>query len=204
MTDPVSIPADVVKRLREETGAGMMECKRALVEGAGDLEKARQILREKGLAGIQKRAGRRASEGLIDAYVHGEDRRYGAIVEVNCETDFVARTEDFRRLAREIAMQIVSLDPWWISREDVPADVVEGERKIYEEQARATGKPDNVIQRIVDGKIEAFFGERVLMEQPYIRDGSKKVGDLVQEMASKVGENVVIRRFTRYRLGEEV
>jgi len=203
MTDPVSIPADVVKRLREETGAGMMECKRALVEAAGDLEKARQILRQKGLAGIQKRAGRRASEGVIEAYVHGEDRRYGAIVEVNCETDFVARTEDFRRLAREVALQIVSLDPWWISREDVPADVVDSERKIYEEQARTSGKPDNVIQRIVDGKIEAFFGERVLLEQPYIRDGSMKVGDLLQEMASKVGENLVIRRFTRYRLGEE-
>jgi elongation factor Ts len=203
MTDPVSIPADAVKRLREETGVGMMECKRALVEGAGDMEKARQILREKGLAGIQKRAGRRASEGVIDAYVHGEDRRYGAIVEVNCETDFVARTEDFRRLAREIAMQIVSLDPWWISRDDVPADVIEAERKIYEEQARTSGKPDNVIQRIVDGKVEAFFGEKVLLDQPYIRDGSKKVGDLLQEMASKVGENLVIRRFTRYRLGEE-
>jgi elongation factor Ts len=202
MSDPVSISADVVKRLREETGAGMMDCKRALVEGGGDVEQARQILREKGLAGIKKRAGRQASEGVIDAYIHNEGR-IGAMVEVNCETDFVARTEDFRRLAREIAMQVAARDPRWISRDDVPADVIDGERKIYEEQVRALGKPDNVIGRIVEGKLEAFFTETVLLDQPYIREDSKKVGDLVRETATKVGENVVVRRFTRYRLGEE-
>jgi elongation factor Ts len=202
MTDPVSIPADAVKRLRDETGAGMMECKRALVEAGGELEQARQILRERGLAGLQKRAGRQASEGLIDAYIHSGGR-IGAMVEVNCETDFVARTEEFRLLAREISMQVAASDPWWIGREDVPADVIEGERKIYEEQARSTGKPDNVIQRIVDGKLESFFAEKVLLEQPYIRESSKKVGDLIQEMASKVGENVMVRRFARFRLGEE-
>ena len=197
MTDPVSIPADAVKRLRDETGAGMMDCKRALVEAGGDLEHARQLLRERGLAGIHKRAGRHASEGVIDAYIHGEGS-IGAMVEVNCETDFVARTDEFRRLAREIAMQIAARDPRWISRDDVPADVVDGERKIYEEQARSSGKPDNVIERI-----EAFFAETVLMDQPYIREDSQRVKDLVQEMATKVGENVVVRRFARFRLGEE-
>ena len=202
MSDPVSISADVVKRLREETGAGMMDCKRALVEAGGDVEQARQLLREKGLAGIKKRAGRQASEGVIDAYIHNEGR-IGAMVEVNCETDFVARTEDFRRLAREIAMQVAARDPRWISRDDVPTDVIDGERKIYEEQVRALGKPDNVIGRIVDGKLEAFFTETVLLDQPYIREDSKKVGDLVRETATKVGENVVVRRFARYRLGEE-
>jgi elongation factor Ts len=203
MTDPVSIPADAVKRLREETGAGMMDCKRALVESGGDVEKARQILRERGLAGAKKRQGRQASQGVIEAYIHGEDRRIGAMVEVNCETDFVARTEDFRRLAREIAMQIAARDPRWISRDDVPADVIDGERKIYEEQARSTGKPDKVIQRIVEGKLEAFLIETVLLDQPYIREDSKTVNDLVHDVAAKVGENVVVRRFARFRLGEE-
>jgi elongation factor Ts len=203
MTDPVSIPADAVKRLRDETGAGMMDCKRALVEAGGDLEQARQLLRERGLAGIHKRAGRQASEGVVDAYIHGEGS-IGAMVEVNCETDFVARTDEFRRLAREIAMQIAARDPRWIGRDDVPVDVVDGERKIYEEQARSSGKPDNVIERIVDGKLEAFFAEMVLLEQPYIREDSRRVKDLVQEMAAKVGENVVVRRFARFRLGEEV
>jgi elongation factor Ts len=203
MTDPVSIPAEAVKRLRDETGAGMMDCKRALVEAGGDLEQARQLLRERGLAGIHKRAGRQASEGVVDAYIHGEGS-IGAMVEVNCETDFVARTDEFRRLAREIAMQIAARDPRWVGRDDVPADVVDGERKIYEEQARSSGKPDNVIERIVDGKLEAFFGETVLLEQPYIREDSRRVKDLVQEMAAKVGENVVVRRFARFRLGEEV
>ena len=202
MTDPVAISADAVKRLRDETGAGMMDCKRALVEAGGDLESARQILRERGLAGIQKRAGRQASEGLVDAYIHGEGR-IGAMVEVNCETDFVGRTEEFRRLAREVAMQVAARDPRWVSRDDVPADVIDGERKIYEEQARGTGKPEQVIQRIVDGKLAAFFEETVLLDQPYIREPSQKVGDLIQEMAAKVGENVMVRRFVRYRLGEE-
>ncbi|TMK86380.1 MAG: translation elongation factor Ts [Actinobacteria bacterium] len=202
MSEPLSIPADVVKRLRDETGAGMMDCKRALVETGGDLERARDLLRTRGQASAKKRAGRQASEGLVDAYIHGEGR-IGVMVEVNSETDFVARTDEFRRLARELAMQIAATDPRWISRDDVPADVIEGERKIYEEQARATGKPDNVISRIVDGKLETFFKEFVLLDQPYIRDDSKKVNDLVTEFASKVGENVVVRRFVRFRLGEE-
>jgi elongation factor Ts len=203
MTDPVSIPADLVRQLREETGAGMMDSKRALVESGGDLERARVLLRERGQADARKREGRRASQGVIESYLHGEDRRIGAMVEVNCETDFVARTEDFRRLAKEIAMQIAARDPRWVGRDDVPGDVIDGERKIYEEQARTSGKPDHVLQRIVDGKLEAFFTETVLLDQIYIREDSKKVKDLVQEVAAKVGENVVVRRFARFKLGEE-
>ena len=202
MTDPVTVPAEVVRLLREETGAGMMDCKRALVESGGDVERAREILRTKGLASVRKRVGRKALEGVIDAYIHGEGR-VGVLVEVNCETDFVARTDEFRRLAREVAMQIAARDPRWISRDEVPADVIAGEQKIYEEQARSTGKRDNVIERIVEGKLEAFFEETVLLDQAYIREDSKSVGDLVIEVAAKVGENVVVRRFARFRLGEE-
>jgi elongation factor Ts len=202
MTDPISIPADAVKQLREETGAGMMDCKSALVEAGGDMEKARQLLRERGLAGIKKRQARKASEGLVDAYIHGGGR-IGAMVEVNCETDFVARNEEFQRLVREIAMQVASLNPQWVSREDVPAEVIEQERKIYEEQARTSGKPDDVIVRIAEGKLEKFFEETVLLEQPYIREHTKKVADLVNEVAAKMGENVVVRRFARFKLGEE-
>ena len=196
------IPAEVVKRLRDETGAGMMDCKRALVETAGDVGKARDLLRTRGLVSAQKRQGRQASEGIVDAYLHG-DGRIGVLVEVNCETDFVARTEEFRRLAREVAMQIAARDPRWITREEVPADVVEAERKIYEEQARGAGKPEEVIARIVDGKLRAFLKETVLLEQAYIREDSKTVRDLVTEVAAKVGENVVVRRSARFVLGEE-
>ena len=197
------IPADLVKRLRDTTGAGMMDCKRALVESGGDVDRAIENLRKKGLASAAKRAGRQANEGVIDAYIHGEGR-IGVLVEVNTETDFVARTEDFRRLAREIALQVAAKDPHWVSREDVPEDLIASERKIYEDQARDTGKPDNVVARIVEGKLEAYYKEFVLIDQPYIREESKNVGDLVAEVAAKVGENVVVRRFARFRLGEEL
>jgi elongation factor Ts len=203
MTEPERIPAELVKALREETGAGMMDAKRALVETGGDVEKARDLLRTRGLASAQKRAARAASEGLVDAYVHG-DGRIGVLVEVNCETDFVARTEEFRRLAREVAMQVAALDPRWISRDEVPQDVVEGERKIYEERARGMGRPDRVIPQIVEGMLEAFYKEMVLLDQDYVRDPSRTVGDLVSEVAAKVGEKVVVRRFARFRLGEEL
>jgi len=197
------IPAALVKRLRDTTGAGMMDCKRALVESGGDVDRAIENLRKKGLASAAKRAGRQANEGVIDAYIHGEGR-IGVLVEVNTETDFVARTEDFRRLAREIALQVAAKDPRWVSREDVPEDLIASERKIYEDQARDTGKPDNVVARIVEGKLEAYYKEFVLLDQPYIREESKNVGDLVAEVAAKVGENVVVRRFARFRLGEEL
>jgi elongation factor Ts len=202
MTEPDRIPADVVKRLRDETGAGMMDAKKALVESGGDLERAREILRHQGKAGIPKRLGRRAGEGLIHAYIHGEGT-VGAMVEVNSETDFVARTPEFRELAKEIAMQVAARDPGWVSRDELPAEVIERERKIYEEQARTTGKPDHVIAKIIEGKLEAFYKETVLLDQEYIRDDSKKVGDLVEELAAKVKENIVVRRFARFKVGEE-
>jgi elongation factor Ts len=202
MTEAGRIPAELVKRLREETGAGMMDCKRALEETNGDLDRARELLREKGLAGHEKRKGRAANQGLVEAYIHGEGR-VGVLVEVNCETDFVARTPEFKELAHEVALQIAAADPRWITREEVPTDIVEGERKIYDEQARSTGKPENVIGRIVDGKLEAFYKQTVLLDQPYIRDDAKAVKDLVTEVGAKVGENVVIRRFARFQLGQE-
>jgi elongation factor Ts len=197
------IPAELVKRLRDTTGAGMMDCKRALVESGGDVDRANEILRKKGLADITKRSGRQANEGVIDAYIHG-DGRIGVLVEVNTETDFVARTEEFRRLAREIALQVAAKDPRWVTRAEVPEHVIAGERKIYQEQALATGKPDKVMERIVEGKLEAYYKEFVLLDQPYIREESKTVGELVQEVAQKVKENVVVRRFARFRLGEEL
>jgi elongation factor Ts len=202
MSEPERISAAEVKRLREETGAGMMDCKRVLVETGGDFDRAKILLRERGQAGIQKRSGRIASEGVIDAYIHGEGR-IGVLVEVNSETDFVARTDEFKKLVREIAMQVAARNPRWISRDDVPADVVDSERKIYEEQARSTGKPEQVIARIVDGKLGAYYREFVLLDQAYIREDSKTVKDLVTDVAAKVGENVQIRRFTRYELGKE-
>ena len=202
MSRPPQISAELVKSLRDETGAGMMDAKRALVETGGDVERARDLLRTRGLASAQKRAARAASEGVVDAYIHGEGR-IGVLVEVNCETDFVARTEEFRRLAREVAMQVAGLNPRWISRDEVPPDVIDGERKIYEERARGMGKPDKVIPQIVNGMLEAFYKETVLLDQNYVREQDRTVADLVTEVAAKVGENVVIRRFVRYELGRE-
>ncbi|HEX2267356.1 MAG TPA: translation elongation factor Ts [Actinomycetota bacterium] len=202
MSTPERIPADLVKRLRDETGAGMMDAKRALQEAGGDLDKARDLLRTRGLASAQKRAARTASEGLVDAYIHGEGR-IGVLLEINCETDFVARTEEFRRVAREVAMQIAALNPRWIARDDVPPDVIEGERKIYEERARGMGRPEKVIPQIVNGMLEAFYKETVLLDQDYVREHDRTIADLVTEVAAKVGENVVIRRFVRFELGRE-
>ena len=196
------ISAQAVRELRELTGAGMMDCKRALVESGGDVARAQKILRTKGLASAQKRSGRQASEGVVDAYIHGEGR-IGVLVEVNSETDFVARTDEFRKLAREIAMQVAARNPRWISRDDVPEDVVESERKIYAEQAQSSGKPEQVIERIVSGKLEAFYKDAVLLDQAYIREDSRTVGDLVTEVAAKVGENLLVRRFARYELGKD-
>ena len=200
MSDQVS--ASEVKRLRDITGAGMMECKKALQESGGDIDRAQEILRERGLAGVEKRKGRLAGDGVVESYIHGEGR-IGVLVEVNCETDFVARTTEFRELAREVAMQVAALSPRWVSREEVPDDVVESERKVYAERARQEGKPEKVLDKIVDGMLDSFYKSTVLLDQPYIREGSKTVDALVKEVASKVGENVVIRRFVRYQLGEE-
>jgi elongation factor Ts len=201
----MKITSEMVKQLRDTTGAGMMDCKRALEESGGDLERAQELLREKGLAAAAKRAGKMASEGLVDAYIHMQGKM-GVLIEVNSETDFVANTDEFRRLVRDIAMQVAASDPWWISREDVPEEVIAQERKIYEAQARETGKPDNVIEKIVDGKLEAFFKEQVLLEQPYFKDqeGKLTVADRIAEESTKVGEKIEVRRFARFVRGEDV
>jgi elongation factor Ts len=201
--DAMAITAEQVRRLRELTGAGMMDCKRALVEAGGDLTLAQDLLRRWGVASAARRAGRTAAEGLIEAYVHMG--RVGVLVEVNCETDFVANTDEFRSLARDLAMQIAALEPWWVSREDVPQEVVERERKVYETQALDQNKPYEVIARIVDGKLDAFYQERCLLDQVFFKDPEQKrvVGDLITELSAKVGEKIQVRRFVRFQRGED-
>ncbi len=198
----MTVSADQVKRLRELTGAGMMDCKRALQEADGDFDRAVELLRERGLAAAARRAGRAASEGVVDAYIHGGGR-IGAMVEINCETDFVANTEEFRALVRDIAMQVAAHDPEWVSRDEVPEEVLTQERKIYEAQAREEGKPDKVIPRIVEGKLEAFYKQRCLLDQPFFRDmeGKTSVEDVVTKLGATVGENVRVSRFVRYVRG---
>jgi elongation factor Ts len=200
----MTVTANQVKRLRELTGAPMMDCKRALQEADGDVDRAVELLRERGLAAAAKRAGRTASEGVIDAYIHGGGR-IGAMIEVNCETDFVANTEEYRAVARDLAMQVAAHDPEWVSRDEVPEEVLAQERKIYEAQAREEGKPEKVIPRIVEGKLEAFFKQRCLLDQPFFRDmeGKTSVGDVVTQLGATVGENVQVRRFVRYLRGGE-
>jgi elongation factor Ts len=198
----MTVSAGEVKRLRELTGAGMMDCKRALQDADGDFDRAVELLRERGQAAAAKRAGRAASEGVVDAYIHGGGR-IGAMVEINCETDFVANTEDFRALARDIAMQVAAHDPEWVSRDEVPEEVLTQERKIYEAQAREEGKPEKVIPRIVEGKLEAFYKQRCLLDQPFFRDmeGNTSVEDVVTKLGATVGENVRVSRFVRYVRG---
>jgi elongation factor Ts len=200
----MSINAEQVKRLREITGAGYMDCKRALEEAGGDVDRAVELLRQRGQAAAAKRAGRVASEGLVEAYIHGGGR-VGVLIEVNCETDFVANTEEFRTLVRDLAIQIAGYGPEWVSREDVPGDVIDQERKIYEAQAREEGKPENVVPKIVEGKLAAFYRERCLVELPFIKDleGKKTVADRIAEVSAKVGEKVEVRRFVRFVRGED-
>ena len=191
-----------VQELRRRTGAGMMECKKALEETAGDMEKAVEYLRKKGIAKAEKRSGRTVSEGVITSYIHPPGK-IGVIVELNCETDFVARTDDFKTLAREVAMHIASAAPLAVDKDGVPADAVERERRIAEEQVRASGKPEHLVSKIVDGKLEAFYKQVALLSQPWIREDKKTIGDLIKEASSKLGENVQIRRFVRFQMGEE-
>ncbi len=199
MTD---ISADQVKKLREVTGAGMMDCKRALQETGGDIDKAVELLREKGLASAAKRADRTADQGLIDSYIHFNNT-VGVLVEVNSETDFVANTAEFKQLVKDIALHIASpAAPRWLRREDVPADVVQQEEHIALAQAKEAGKPENVLDRIVEGKLNAFYQGSVLLEQPYVKDDAKTIQQLLDEVAAKVGEKVAVRRFVRYKLGE--
>lgn len=190
-----------VKELREKTGAGIMDCKNALTEANGDIEKAIVILRERGLAKAAKKQSRVATEGVIEAYVHG-DGRIGVLVEVNCETDFVARNEEFRRFAKDIAMQVAASNPKYLSRDMVPADVINQEREIFRTQALNEGKPENIVDKIVDGKLEKFYEENCLLEQPFIKDPDKNISQLLTEKIALLGENIVISRFVRFEKGE--
>ena len=195
------INATMVKQLREKTGAGMMDCKNALSECDGDMDKAVDFLRKKGLATAQKRAGRAMTEGIIQSYIH-LGGKLGVLVEINCETDFVARNEDFEEFAKNISMHIAASNPLGIQPEDVPEDVVNKEKEIYRAQALEMGKPENVIEKIVDGKLNKFFTDNCLMNQPYVKDPDKTISDLLTELIGKIGENITIKRFVRYQIGE--
>ena len=197
------ISAAQVKELRERTGAGMMDCKKALVETGGDMEKAVELLRQKGLASAAKRAGRSANQGLIEAYIHFNNT-VGVLVEVNCETDFVANTDEFKALAKDIALHIASpAAPRFVSREEVSQDEIDHESQIFAKQAQESGKPENVVDKIVEGKINSFFKEIVLLDQPFVKDDSKTVQQLLDETSARVGEKVAVKRFVRYKLGED-
>ena len=198
-----AISAKDVAELRKRTGAGMMECKKALTENGGDFDKATEWLRARGIAKSGKRADRAASEGLVEAYVH-HNGKVAVLVELNCETDFVARTEDFRTLAREVAMHVAFANPLAVSVEQLPAEVVERERRIYTEQVAQEGKPEAVRPKIVEGKLKKFYAESVLLEQPWVKDNKQTVGDLVKAVSGKLGEKLAVRRFVRVALGEAV
>jgi elongation factor Ts len=195
-----TISAEAVRDLREKTGAGMMECKKALVETTGDFEKAIDILRQKGLATAAKKAGRTASEGTVGCYIHMD--KLGVMIEVNCETDFVARTDDFRQLVKDVAMHIAAANPTYLVREDIPESVIEREKLIY--RAQVTGKPAQVVEKIVEGKLEKFYADTCLLDQIFVKDPEqkRKVKDIITEKVAKLGENIVVRRFVRYQLGE--
>jgi elongation factor Ts len=197
-----TIPPQQVKELRTRTGAGMMDCKRALEESQGDMDAAVELLRKKGIARADKRSGRVAGQGLVVSYIH-HNGQVGVLVELNCETDFVARTDDFKALAQDIALHIASADPIGINPEDVPEDLLASERRIAEEQAAAQGKPENIREKIVEGKLKKFIAERTLTEQLFVKDDSKTVGQLIKEASGTLGEAISIRRFARFRIGED-
>ncbi|MFN7954637.1 MAG: translation elongation factor Ts [bacterium] len=196
----MEINASDVKKLRDMTGAGMMDCKKALGETGGDFEKAVDYLRKKGIASAEKRAGRDATEGIIQHYVHF-DQKKGCLVEVNCETDFVARTDVFQAFAKDVALHVVAKRPAYLKAEDIPAEVLEREKAIHREQAAASGKPPQVIEKIIEGRLAKFYEEVCLLNQAFVKDDSKTVGDMVKELAGKLGENVQVRRFVVYEVG---
>jgi len=198
----MEITTETVKSLREKTGVGMMDCKKALIEASGDMEKAIDILRSQGLAAAARRAGRTAAEGVVDSYIH-LGGKIGVLVEINCETDFVARNIEFQSFVKDVAMQIAASNPQYISREEVPDGIVSHEKEILKNQTLAEGKPEKVADKIVEGRLEKFFSEICLLDQPFIKDTNKNVKDLLGEFCAKIGENIVIRRFTRYQLGEK-
>lgn len=197
------ITAQLVKQLRERTGAGMMECKKALDATGGDLDKAVEHLRKTGMASADKKAVRSAKQGVIGTYVH-PGAQLGVLIEVNCESDFVARTDDFQELVKDLAMQVAAADPKFIRREEVTADVLEKEREIARDRARNEGKPDKILDRIVEGRLEKFYEEVCLMEQPFIKENTVTIQDLIKQKIAKLGENIVVARFTRFKVGETV
>lgn len=198
----MAITADMVKKLREKTGAGMMDCKRALEECSGDMDQAINSLRTKGQATSNKRSGKSAKEGLIGTYVHRPGGKIGVMVELDCETDFVARTAEFEAFARDVAMHIAATNPSYISREEVPENVLEQERAIFRQQALDAGKPEKVLDKIVEGKLEKFFSENCLLEQQFVKDQDKTIADILNDMIGKTGEKMVVRRFARFQVGE--
>lgn len=195
------IKASDVKALRDQTGAGMMDCKKALVEAKGDFEKAVEFLREKGISTAEKKSGRIAAEGIVTSYIHGNGR-IGVLLEVNIETDFAAKNEDFQQFAKDVAMQVAAMNPQFVNRDEVPANVVEKEKAILKAQALNEGKPEKVVDKIIEGRIDKFFKQICLEEQPFIKDSDKTVQELTTELIAKIGENIKIRRFTRYEMGE--
>ena len=196
-----TISAELVKQLREKTGAGIMDCKTALAENTGDMEKAVEFLRKKGLATAAKRAGRALSEGTIQSYIH-MGGKLGVMVEVGCETDFVAKNEDFQDFARNIAMHIAATNPLGIRPEEIPQQIIDKEMEIYMAQAKETGKPENILEKIAQGKLQKFIKENCLMDQPYVRNPDMTVADLLNELIAKIGENITVKRFTRFQVGE--
>lgn len=198
----MEITLEMIKNLREKTGCGMMDCKAALSEAKGDFEQAVDILRKKGIAAMARRAGRVAAEGLIDSYIH-TGGKIGVLVEVNCESDFVARNIEFQAFVKDICMQIAASNPQYISRDEVPDGIIEHERDILITQARGEGKPEKAIEKIVEGRLEKFYSEVCLLDQPFIKDPKKTIKDLLGEIVAKIGENIVIRRFVRFQLGEK-
>ena len=198
----MNITAAMVKELREKTGAGMLDCKKALTDANGDMEKAIEILREKGLAAVAKKSSRIAAEGLVGSYIHGG--RIGVLVEVNSETDFVAKNQEFQDFVRDVAMQIAATHPLYVSREDVPEEEVRKEREFLTNQALKEGKPEHIVEKMVEGRIEKFFEEICLLEQPFVKDPDITVGELLTEKISKIGENINIRRFARFEVGEGI
>jgi elongation factor Ts len=199
----MDVSASVVKELREKTGAGMMDCKKALAETAGDVQKAVDYLRQKGLAGAAKKADRVATDGAIAAYVH-PGGKIGALVEINCETDFVARTTEFQALLKDMAMQVAAANPRYVRREEIPEAELDKEKTIYRQQALESGKPEKIVDKIVEGKMERFYSEICLLEQSFIKDQDKKVSEIINDAIARLGENIQIRRFARYHLGEGV
>ena len=193
--------ASAVKELREISGAGMMDCKRALDEAGNDIKKAMEVLRKTGVAKAQKKAGRSASDGMVLPYIH-PGSKLGVLIEVNCETDFVAKTEDFQNMVRDIAMHIAASGPISVNKDEVPADVLKAEKEIYADQARKSGKPENIIEKMIEGRISKFYQENVLMEQSFVKDPNLTISDVLTEMVAKLGENIIIARFVRFQLGE--